>query len=265
MDTQTRKFCFFGHHKCMSQYVTHILEDIGRATNLRVRVESDCQKMPDDYHLTHPNYYWRWKMMADFMRDLQWDILVHLNADQPLLELLSDVEYRACHVIRDPRDVIVSAYFSHMYSHMADANINPWLVEQRERLLRLGREDGILSELDHCYNYIYNYVEWNYDNGHIFETSFETIVENPGEIVLKALQFMGFDLSTTELSQIIEKHSFENKSGGRPRGKEQQTAHYRKGIVGDWQNYFTPKIKRRFKEQFGEAVIRLGYEKSMDW
>ena len=36
---------------------------------------------------------------------------------------------------------------------------------------------------------------------------------------------------------------FENLSEGRKRGEENIAAHTRKGIAGDWQNYFTPKIK----------------------
>jgi hypothetical protein len=39
----------------------------------------------------------------------------------------------------------------------------------------------------------------------------------------------------------------------------------RKGIVGDWRNHFTPKVKERAKELIGEALIELGYEKDLDW
>ena len=39
----------------------------------------------------------------------------------------------------------------------------------------------------------------------------------------------------------------------------------RKGVVGDWQNYFTSENKERFKSIAGELLVDLGYTKSLDW
>jgi hypothetical protein len=39
----------------------------------------------------------------------------------------------------------------------------------------------------------------------------------------------------------------------------------RKGKVGDWQNYFTPKSKRIFNQVAGEALIQYGYAESENW
>ena len=40
---------------------------------------------------------------------------------------------------------------------------------------------------------------------------------------------------------------------------------FRKGAVGDWQNYFTSENKERFKSIAGETLVDLGYTKSLDW
>jgi hypothetical protein len=46
---------------------------------------------------------------------------------------------------------------------------------------------------------------------------------------------------------------------------EQPTEFFRKGVVGDWKNYFTDQTREWFKEEAGEQLIRYGYETNFDW
>lgn len=47
--------------------------------------------------------------------------------------------------------------------------------------------------------------------------------------------------------------------------KNDPAAFRRKGEVGDWKRYFTDNAKRWFKEEAGEALVRLGYENNLNW
>ena len=47
--------------------------------------------------------------------------------------------------------------------------------------------------------------------------------------------------------------------------RERPSEFLRKGIVGDWKNYFSPQTKAWFKEEAGEQLIKYGYEKTPDW
>jgi hypothetical protein len=47
--------------------------------------------------------------------------------------------------------------------------------------------------------------------------------------------------------------------------KEDLKSRTRKGQAGDWQNYFNDRLTRIFKEEAGEALIRAGYEKDLNW
>jgi hypothetical protein len=40
---------------------------------------------------------------------------------------------------------------------------------------------------------------------------------------------------------------------------------FRKGIIGDWRNYFTSEHKQAFKNVAGQLLIDLGYEPNFDW
>jgi len=44
--------------------------------------------------------------------------------------------------------------------------------------------------------------------------------------------------------------------------KERFNSHYRKGIVGDWNQYFTPEISRWFHEEAQNMMLQFGYNHS---
>ncbi len=55
------------------------------------------------------------------------------------------------------------------------------------------------------------------------------------------------------------------KTTGRDAGNQLHTAKARKGISGDWKNYFTRTDGKLFCEIAGEQLIEYGYENSHDW
>ena len=63
---------------------------------------------------------------------------------------------------------------------------------------------------------------------------------------------------------MILANRFEARSGRKP-GEEDVTSHERKGIAGDWRNYFTPKVTREFKQRYGSLLVATGYEKGFGW
>jgi hypothetical protein len=166
-------------------------------------------------------------------------------------------------VIRDLRDTLVSGYFSLKKSH-ADFEVDD-VTSFRGRLQRLDFADGLMQTLR----------EWLPVNAQIQQSwleagepliRFEDLLERAEEILEPTL------LDTCELGvprgrlrRAIENQSFERLSGGRSRGEEQEDHHYRKGIAGDWRNYFTEPIKEEFKERYGDLLIATGYESDVNW
>ena len=52
---------------------------------------------------------------------------------------------------------------------------------------------------------------------------------------------------------------------GRQPGEEKKTSFFRKGIVGDWRNYFCQRAKKVFDFYAGAYLIKLGYEENHAW
>lgn len=67
------------------------------------------------------------------------------------------------------------------------------------------------------------------------------------------------------LDRCVQAGSFKSMSGGRTRGQEDPKAHVRKGIVGDWRNYFTRRDGQIFSEETGPWLVKAGYEKHDSW
>jgi hypothetical protein len=164
-------------------------------------------------------------------------------------------------MLRDLRDILVSAFFSITGSHPELGNVR----SVRRKLSRMSREDGLLWTL-------YRWLPWN---AVIFESwvksgepwiKYEDLLANDVDLLEEVLiDRCELDVNREALRQAIINCRFVNLSGGRSPGAEDVDMHYRKGIAGDWQNHFTAKIKKVFKREYGRLLIDAGYETDMNW
>ncbi|MEJ7814243.1 MAG: sulfotransferase domain-containing protein, partial [Rubrobacter sp.] len=97
------------------------------------------------------------------------------------------------------------------------------------------------------------------------EVHYEDLLVRPNEEVERLLGFLGVDTGETLVERCVSQASFEKLSKGRERGEEDPSSFYRKGVAGDWKNLFDERDRQVYKEEAGELLIRLGYEKDGGW
>ncbi len=220
------------------------------------------------------------------------DFVSYISAD---LRYIGDLNrFRGIHVVRDPRDVAISAYFSHRNSHPTE--YWPELVEYRELLQRLPKDEGILENFKftaqlpidgwNC-NLFDTMREWNYQTENVMEVRFEDLVRDPYQKFLEMFDFLGLlrfseppalgsmhdqerakrqaSMPAWILLMIVYQNRFAKLAGSRRRGEEDEGSHYRKGAPGDWRNHFTDRHKQYFKEHHNDLLVKLGYERDYDW
>ncbi|HSG82326.1 MAG TPA: sulfotransferase domain-containing protein [Gemmatimonadota bacterium] len=66
------------------------------------------------------------------------------------------------------------------------------------------------------------------------------------------------------VAEVVGKYSFDAQAGRR-RGEEDSSSFLRKGVAGDWRNYFSAEAAQTFDRHAGDILIRLGYEDDRSW
>jgi len=204
-----------------------------------------------------------------------------LNAD--FIEEVSRIypEAKVIHIIRDGRDQAVSM-LHHVWNRSTDQGgvqtLKPGEFERRdiyrkdpEKLLQTG--EGMFTEerlRGAARSWNARVGKTAQDGPALFgpnytEVRYEDLLERPDQEVGRLAGFLGADTSEKAVQQAVGSASFEKLSKGRERGQEDTSSFYRKGVAGDWNNYFTERDKEIYKEEAGELLIRLGYERDLDW
>ena len=176
---------FFGHHKCATQWIKSVLVDICELTNLRLFEVSRIDESG-------------FASLRDLLDCFRPDVLVYSNAD--ITRIREAGHLRGFHVVRDPRDLIVSAYFSHLHSHPLDT----WrgLAEHRHRLRSLGKTEGLLLEMEFSRRVLEEMRDWDYSSPDVLEIRMEDLVEAPELHFARVIEHVGLtslpDVTRTE-------------------------------------------------------------------
>jgi hypothetical protein len=171
---------------------------------------------------------------------------------------------RAFFIARDPRDLIVSNYFSLKHSH---SPYDPYILKMREKLNNMTEEDGITELIDSLAPGIKNTLEgwFSQDSVQIKLIKFEDFFgNNQLNEFTDLLEFCNIQLPSNDVEYLLDKYSFK-KISGRKLGTEDVKNHYRKGTPGDWKNHFTVNHKNQFKQIVGELLQKCNYESNDTW
>jgi lipopolysaccharide transport system ATP-binding protein len=165
-------------------------------------------------------------------------------------------------VIRDLRDTLISAYFSMKVSHPVT---EPAMADLRARLHSLSFEDGLMYLMDEWLPYCAKIqLSWLEASERLIR--YEDLLECDLEILEPLmLDECKLPVSRERFREVVVNNRFEQLTKGRPRGQEDINMHERKGIAGDWRNYFSDAIKQAFKARYGGLLVATGYEQGLTW
>jgi len=161
-------------------------------------------------------------------------------------------------IVRDPRDVAVSAMH-----YWGISSIRDTIIKMRDGLWPLQAVGDWVSFIE----------EWTENPPpHMFGTSYEMLYTDQSKELFKILSFFGLaDKYSSKIQDAYDCQRFVTKkteiadedSDARPYGKTVQLKNMRKGIVGDWKNYFTEKDLDLAYTAFGGLSYKIGY--TYDW
>ena len=231
---------FCTHHKTGTVLFKEILKEISKEFQFKLQICNQSE-LCDDTHI-----WFEWHSNVDFEQ-----------IKRP---------YRCIHIIRDPRDVVVSGYFYHLrceedwcITPRADFNNRSY----QDILKSLDQDKGIKFEMKHIAKMtIEQMLCWNYKNKYVLELKFEYLMLKYKRSFKKIFKHVGFPRHMIPYClEIADRHNI-NKF---PESKIKKIKHIHSKGLNKWKQYFTEKHKRDFKESLGDSLIELDYEKNYNW
>jgi hypothetical protein len=192
-----------------------------------------------------------------------------LNYDSNFREyshVLNRDDVRILHVVRDPRDVLISAMYYHKKS------TETWLhepipgydnVTYQRRLRALPTKfDQYVFEMEHSTaGTLRDLRNWRYDRANCFEARYENLRQDEQLKYWRSISaFLGFD---EREQQLCSRRFWQNSLfGGLPRVGNK---HVRSGDVAQWKREFTRNLGYAFLMRFPDALQSLRYEINNSW
>jgi len=281
---------YFGHHKAGSSSIVSIIAEIC----FQMCLKRGAYQMGGYYKPKKPGYD-----LQKFAEENNVDFIIYRNADYEHIRDLTN--YRGFHVVRDPRDILVSAYFSHLHSH----GTKDWkeLTVYRQKLQKVDKDEGLMMEMEFSRINFEKMYDWNYSLPNVLNIKMEDLFANNQEKFIEIFEFLGIldssfkksrsdlnseiikitnriniktngllplkfsqdKISKKMITNIVIENSFSKKTKGRKKGKENVNHHYRKGVKGDWKNHLTSTHISTFKDNYNDLLLKLGYESDPDW
>ncbi len=189
-------------------------------------------------------------------------------------------------LVRDGRDVMISLYH-HQLIWNEKNKLNPKKVDYYRKESGFDNFEDVKenmgafidfsfthrpSKLQH-FTYQGNWQEFNAawleemgKNDNIFLITYEELLEDTSKAMRRLITdfFKEKEVDADRLKKVVEKFSFERQTN-RQKGDENASSFLRKGISGDWKNYFGDEEKRKFKNHTGDMLVALGYENDVNW
>jgi hypothetical protein len=173
------------------------------------------------------------------------------------------------HIVRHPRDVIVSGMY-HRYREFRQAGQSNWLTEYLDHCRLVGKpatalntshviEDArnIATSWRACVDVFSASVTMH--PGWLTTIRYEDLIANTPRHLSHLCRLVSLDSSPSIVKGIVGKTHFKKVTKGREPGMEDPYSHARKGVPGDWVNYLLPEAAQAVLELAQTTMTKFGY------
>jgi hypothetical protein len=166
-------------------------------------------------------------------------------------------KYRVILVVRDPRDILVSRYYSKAMSHRLPfygSDKRDKLVRERKRAQNQSIDAFVRSASDKLLKTYNTYLEKLLtDHPDVHVTRYEDMVFDVEKWLKKLTGYIGVDPPIGLKNKIIEEAENIKKK------EENKRSHVRKGSPGDYKNKLNTETIKYLNKKFKKVISFFGY------
>ncbi len=173
-------------------------------------------------------------------------------------EITKPDDHRTFYVMRDPRDIVVSWYYSMRDSHRPMGKV----VDHRRRLRNMDRDEG-LAYCIRAFQLKFAFMRsWAYaaDDPKTLFVKLEDLSADPVGGFSEIMDHCGIELSTSKLEEVLADYTKDKMRQRDLRTRsDDERSHYRQ-TPSDWREVFTAEHRELFRDVTGDLVELLGYD-----
>lgn len=166
-------------------------------------------------------------------------------------------KYKIIFMTRDPRDLLVSSFFSFGWSHPTPkygSNKTNDFINRRREIQSKKIDEFVISESEKVFSRFTKYQEElieKHKNIHL--TSYEKMNCDFKNWLNEIINYAGFNLSEQFISEIIENNKIIKT------GKENPKKHMRKGVPGDYKEKLSPETISYLNKKYYKTLMYYNY------
>jgi len=164
---------------------------------------------------------------------------------------------KVIYLVRDGRDVYVSYYYYRLKQLDEGLTFSDFL-RRNDHFPSLWRD------------HVESWLRGGQAQPNMQVVRYEDLLSDPESELKKMVEFIGIEVSEDVIKKAVEDSRFDkmreiDQTKGRKYNLTGTKDFVRKGKSGTWQDEFSQDDIKYFKENAGDLLIHLGYEKDLDW
>lgn len=230
INTKLQSIIFFTTHKCASKFFHQFFKDITK--------QSDFKKFNfDEFKLRYEKYSSYEEIYHDYAND-KGGIYAPIRRFQKFKNLNN---YKVILALRDPRDTLVSYYYSTLYSHDTNS-VN--FIRHKNKFKNSKIDSFVIENSDWLLNIFEQYIA-NLNTYHYI--NYEKLISFPSETLQSLLRYIEIDISEIRIAEYVKNLT--------PSGSnENLSQHKRSGLSGQYVKHLSPKTITYLNNKFKHII-----------